>query len=213
MVWADLSIEKDLWKKGYQYIAGIDEVGRGSWAGPVVAASVIFPKNFKPRFQLADSKLLNIKKRAALAEEIKKTALCYAISKVELPHINRYGIGRSSQQAFRKSLSQLPQHPDYHLIDAFYIKYLPKGNQKPILKGDQKSFTIAAASIIAKVYRDALMEKLALEFPRYGFERHRGYGTKEHQLAIRTYGLSELHRKSFDLSFLTTNKYLDCKGT
>jgi ribonuclease HII len=202
MVWADLSIEKGLWEQGYHNVAGVDEVGRGSWAGPVVAAAVLFPKNFTPTFQLADSKLLLAKKRLELAEKIKLSALCYAIAQVDLPHINRYGIGRSSQKAFRKAVAKLSPAPEFHLIDAFYIKYLPKGNQLPIIKGDQKSFTIAAASIIAKVYRDQLMEKLSNDYPGYGFEKHRGYGTKAHQDAIRNYGFCSLHRKSFDLSFL-----------
>lgn len=202
MVWADLSVEHYLWRQGFNNIAGVDEVGRGAFAGPVVAAAVIFPKNFKPDFQLADSKLLLPKKREELVKVIKDSALCYAIAEVGLPHINRYGIGRSSQQAFRKSLAKLSPSPDYHLVDAFFIKYLPKGTQLPIIKGDQKSFTIAAASILAKVHRDQLMVTLSKNFPLYGFDKHKGYGTAAHQLAIKTHGFCELHRKSFDLSFL-----------
>lgn len=205
MVWADLSTEKKLWKQGHQFIAGIDEVGRGAFAGPVVAAAVVFPKNFRPHFQLADSKLLAPKKREELAEIIRSSALSFGIAEVGLSHINRYGIGRSSQRAFRKSLAKLNPAPDYHLIDAFFIKYMPKGTQLPIIKGDQKSFTIAAASILAKVHRDALMTKLSLDFPLYGFDKHKGYGTPAHQLAIKTHGFCELHRKSFDLSFLGVN--------
>jgi ribonuclease HII len=202
MIWADLSYEKKLWREGYQSVVGVDEVGRGSWAGPVVTATVIFPAAFKPTFQLADSKLLSIKRRLELDEAIKNNAVGFAIGEVGLPHINRYGIGRSTQQGFRKALAGLSINPDFLLIDAFYIKYLPKKNQLPIVKGDQKSFSIAAASIIAKVYRDQLMEKLSLDYPNYGFEKHKGYGTKAHQEAIKIHGFSPLHRKSFDLSFL-----------
>ena len=202
MIWADLSYEQRLWQSGHSLIAGLDEVGRGSWAGPVVTAAVVFPKDFQPDFQLADSKLLTKQKREALATIVKSSALYYSIAEVGLPHINRYGIGRSTQQGFRKSVANLPEKPDFLLIDAFFIKYLPKSSQLPIKKGDQKSFTIAAASIIAKVYRDHLMEKLSENYPHYGFAAHKGYGTRAHQAAIKTHGFCDLHRKSFDLSFL-----------
>lgn len=202
MVYADFSFEQELWNAGFQYIAGIDEVGRGSWAGPVVAAAVIWPADYRPDFPLADSKLLTVARRTELAEKIKKTALAYSIGEVGLPIINREGIGRAAQRSFRQAVRNLAVKPDFHIVDAFYVRYLPKKLQLPLVKGDQKSASVAAASILAKVYRDQLMAKLAATYPKYGFDRHKGYGTKDHQEAIRRYGLSDLHRTSFDLNWL-----------
>jgi ribonuclease HII len=199
---ADLSVERKLWKKGYQTIAGIDEVGRGSWAGPVVAGAVVLPRDWKLPPKLADSKLLQPKEREALAKIICAEAVCYSVAEVGLTIINREGIGKATQRAFRLALKKLAVTPDYHLIDAFYVKYVPKGKQRPIIKGDQKSASIAAASIIAKVHRDRLMRKLALQFPAYQWARNKGYGTKIHQTAIKKHGFSPLHRRSFNLSFL-----------
>lgn len=202
MILADLEIENKLWSVGYRYIAGLDEVGRGSWAGPVVAAAVILPPNWSLPPKLADSKLLKPQEREELTLVIKSQALAYGVAEVGLAVINREGIGRATQRAFRLALKGLKIQPDYHLIDAFYIKNLPKRNQLPIVKGDQKSASIAAASIIAKVHRDRLMRKLSRDFPAYRWGRNKGYGTKEHQAAIKSHGFSPLHRRSFDLSFL-----------
>lgn len=199
---ADLEFESKLWAEGKKLIAGLDEVGRGSWAGPVVAAAVVLPQDWKLPSKLADSKLLKPREREELARIIHSEAAYVSIAEVGLPVINREGVGRATQRAFRLALKKLTIEPDYHLIDAFYIKYLPKGKQIPIIKGDQKSASIAAASIVAKVHRDRLMRNLSRQFPVYKWGRNKGYGTKAHQSAIKAHGFSALHRKSFDLSFL-----------
>ena len=200
---ANFENENRLWSGGIRLIAGVDEVGRGAWAGPVVAAAAVFPSFFKTSFKLFDSKLLSSKQREELAEKIKKTA-SVGIGVVGVPTINKIGIGRATQKAFREAVRSLPCDAEYFLIDAFYIRYWLRENQLPIKKGDRSCSSIAAASIVAKVYRDNLMRELANKYPRYGFDIHKGYGTPAHQEAIRQYKLSGVHRKSFNLSFLLT---------
>ena len=139
--------ENLLWQNGYQHIAGVDEVGRGCFAGPVVTAAVILPPHFKSKKPVKDSKLLSPKIRQELSEIIKQQAIAFAISEVSVPTINRVGIGKATQQSFKEAILQLSIKPDYILIDAFYIKNLPKKNQKPIIHGDGISISIAAASI------------------------------------------------------------------
>lgn len=200
---ANFSYERKLWGKGIRFIAGIDEVGRGAWAGPVVAAAVVFPSFFDPNFDLFDSKLLSPKQREELAEKIKDVA-AVGIGVVGIPTINKFGIGRATQKAFRKAVCSLACECQHYLIDAFYIRYWPRENQLPIKKGDRICASIAAASIVAKVYRDNLMRELANKYPKYGLDAHKGYGTAFHQEQIRKYRLSGIHRKSFNLSFLLT---------
>lgn len=199
---ADLKIEQSLWLSGYSFVAGIDEVGRGSWAGPVVAAAVVLPKNWNLPPKLTDSKLLTPCEREKLAEIITSQALAYSVAEVGLTVINRYGIGEATQRAFRQAIKKLSIQPDFHLVDGFYVKNLSKKNQLPLIKGDQKSASIAAASIIAKVYRDNLMRTLSPTYPEYLWSANKGYGTKAHQLAIRNFGFTPLHRSSFNLSYL-----------
>ena len=196
--------EKKLWSNGIKHVAGVDEVGRGSWAGPVVAAAVVFPKNISFPEQLYDSKLILPRHRERLSKLIYELAVSVGLGIVGVPIINRVGIGRATQKAFRRALSLLSVSPERILIDAFYIKHLRRENQTPIKKGDQISATIAAASIVAKVHRDSLMRKLGRVYPEYRFGVHKGYGTLAHQEAIRKYNFCKLHRKSFNLSFLTT---------
>jgi ribonuclease HII len=188
------------WKQGLNYIAGVDEVGRGCFAGPVVTAAVILPPTFKSTKPINDSKKLSPKIRKELAEVIKQQAIAYAIAEVSVPVINQIGIGKATQNAFVQAIKQLSQTPDHILIDAFYIIDLPRANQKPIIRGDGISISIAAASIIAKVYRDKLMEKLPKQYEHYDFATNKGYGTKKHREAIGKYGLCDLHRSSFNLS-------------
>lgn len=199
MVFADFSIESSLWSQGLNLICGVDEVGRGCFAGPVVAGAVIFPSGSKLIEGVADSKLLSPLKRTELAKKIKETALAWAIGEISVTDINKYGIGEATQMAFLKAVENLKKAADFFLIDAFYIKSLDKLKQKPIVGGDRISASIAAASIVAKVYRDQLMEKLHLDFPDYGFDKHKGYGTSFHRQMIKKFGLSDLHRKSFKL--------------
>lgn len=199
MVFANFSVESALWSQGLQAICGIDEVGRGCFAGPVVAGAVIFPSGAKLIEGIADSKLLTPKKREELSKRIKDRALAWSIGEISVPEINKFGIGEATQMAFSKAVASLQKAADFFLIDAFYVKSLDKLKQKPIVGGDRISASIAAASIIAKVYRDELMEKLHLDLPNYGFDKHKGYGTSFHRQMIKKFGLSDLHRKSFKL--------------
>ncbi len=199
MVFADFSVESALWSQGLNMICGIDEVGRGCFAGPVVAGAVIFPQGAKLIEGIADSKLLTPKSRKNLESRIKNLASAWAIGEVSVDIINKVGIGEATQLAFSNAIANLGKTADFFLIDAFYVKTLDKLKQKPIPGGDRISASIAAASIIAKVYRDELMEKLGLDYPNYAFAKHKGYGTRLHRDLIKKFGLSDLHRKSFKL--------------
>lgn len=210
MVYATLEEERKLWKKGFRLVCGIDEVGRGCFAGPVVAGAVIFPPDVEiPTEQIADSKLLKPMQRRKTVDLIKTKVIAWAVAEVGVPAINKVGIGKATQKAFRKVVKKLEKQPDFVLMDAFYINRLiglRRKYQKPIVKGDQKSISIAAASIIAKVHRDSLMKKYHKKYPQYHFGKHKGYGTKLHQEAIRKWGLTRVHRKSFNLEkFLPPN--------
>lgn len=202
MVTPTLEIETSLWQKGYKYIVGIDEVGRGSWAGPLVAAGVILPVNFQIPDGLADSKLVKPQMRQKLSEIIKREAIATFIAEIPVRQIDKIGVGKATQEAFRQISRKISPAAQYCLIDAFYIKYFSRKKQMPVAHGDQICASISAASIVAKVYRDNLMKKLHKAYPNYGFSKHKGYGTKQHQEAIRKHGLSKIHRKSYNLSFL-----------
>lgn len=199
MITPTLNIEKKLWNSGYSIICGLDEVGRGSFAGPVVVGAVVFPKGSGTIEGLADSKLLYPKKREQLELTIKNQALVWSVAEISVSAINKVGIGKATQMAFRKAIRSLPVKADYVLIDAFYVKHLNRKRQKAVKDGDKICASISAASIIAKVYRDKLMKKLSKKYPQYGFSKHKGYGTKRHQEAIKNYGLSKIHRQSFNL--------------
>lgn len=200
----DFSEETYFWENGISHVIGIDEVGRGCFAGPVVVAGVVFgsKSTFDWFSQIHDSKLLSASLRELLSPLIQKNCLHFSIVEIPVSVINDVGIGTASflgMQEVVKKLSEKIVHTNIAvLVDAFTI---PEINfvQKPIIKGDQKSISIAAASIIAKVYRDAVMDKLSIQYKEYGFERNKGYGTKEHREAIKKYGLSSIHRLSFDL--------------
>lgn len=204
MILPDLNFEKNYWQKGFKYIAGIDEVGRGSWAGPLVAAGVILPSDFEVPQGFADSKQLTSKKRDIFCKLIESQAVSFTIAEISNNKINIFGIAKATQIVFRKIVRNLNPAPNYLLIDAFHIKYFPKKKQLAIKYGDKKSATIAAASIIAKVYRDNLMTKFAQKFPKYSFEKNKGYGTKFHQQSIKSYGFTKIHRTSFNLDYLLT---------
>ena len=191
--------EQLLWSQGKTLVAGIDEVGRGAWAGPMVVSAVIFPLNFTTELSIYDSKKCSAKLRESLSEHIKKTALAFSIYEASVEDINTLGLAKITQVAFYKAIQNLPQKPDHILIDAFIIKDCPKEYQTPLVKGDQQSITIAAASILAKVYRDNLMKQLHIKDPRYGYDQHVGYGTQKHRDAIKQHGLSTQHRTSYNL--------------
>lgn len=199
MVIPTLDYETELWNSGYTHIAGLDEVGRGCFAGPVVVGVIVIDPNCKLPEGIRDSKLLTPKKRKELDSKIKECVNEWAIGVVDVPVINKVGIGKATQIAFYNAIKSLKQEPHYILIDAFYIDNIDQNKQKPIVHGDALSISIAAASIIAKVYRDELMVKLSDQYPEYNFAKHKGYGTKQHQDALKKHGLSPLHRTSFNL--------------
>jgi len=202
MILPSLTHERSLWQKGYKLVAGIDEVGRGSWAGPLVVGAVIFPQNINIPTGLADSKLLTPEKRLSLSKIIKKIAIATAIAEISASRIDKISMSAATHEAFRKVTRILSPTPDFCLIDAFYIRRFDITRQNAIKNGDKVCASIAAASIIAKVYRDDLMGQFSNIYPNWGFERHKGYGTKFHQKAITKYGFSKIHRTSYNLSFL-----------
>jgi ribonuclease HII len=182
--------------EGYRFIAGVDEVGRGCLAGPVVAAACILDLTRPlPEF-LNDSKQLSESRRLRIDKEIRAKAIAFAIGEVAAEEIDRTDILRATMKAMKIAIEALSPAADYLLIDALRLKELSLP-QKAIIKGDATSVSIAAASIIAKTYRDDLMRRLAETFPQYGFEKHVGYGTKAHFDAIRQHGPCPLHRRSF----------------
>lgn len=209
----NLSFERKLWNKNIKYVIGIDEVGRGAFAGPIIAAGVIFPqtkritKKFSFLKDVNDSKLLKANVRRRLAKKIKTFSMHWAIEEVNIQTINKIGIGRANKMVFRKVvknlLSQIGDSEKYFLFcDGYPVKNIKKiglSKQLGIIDGDNKSITIAAASIIAKVHRDSLMRKLGRSYPFYKFAKNKGYGTKAHQNALKMHGLSKIHRKSFNL--------------
>ena len=191
-----LDFEKRAVAEGFSFIAGVDEVGRGCLAGAVVAAACILDLSKPLPAGLNDSKKLSAKKREQIAEELRANALAYSIGQVEAEEIDRINILEATKKAMRLAIENLEPQADFLLIDALQLKdvSLP---QKAIIKGDATSASIAAASIIAKVYRDNLMAEFDKIYPVYGFARHAGYGTKVHFEAIKTHGACPLHRKSF----------------
>lgn len=184
----------------YNYVAGIDEVGRGPLAGPIVAAAVILDLKNKALPELIlginDSKKLSSKVRKELAEIIKEKAVSYSIVEMSNSKIDDLGISYCNNLAFKNCCQLLKFQPDLVLTDGYAIKDFNIKNEY-IIKGDSKSASIACASIIAKVYRDELMEKYSEIYPQYGFENNVGYGSRQHIDAIKTYGICPIHRKSF----------------
>ncbi len=186
--------ERQLKDKGVNYIAGIDEVGRGPLAGPVVACAVILPEDFYLP-GLTDSKKLPRSKRKEFYEIITREAIAVNVSFVSSTEIDQLNIYQATKKAMTSAISGLAVLPEHLLIDAMKLEIeIP---QTSIVKGDQRSISIAASSIVAKETRDRYMEDLSLKFPNYHFEQHMGYGTKEHLLALKTFGVIEEHRLSF----------------
>jgi ribonuclease HII len=196
----NLEIERTFWLQSIERIAGVDEAGRGPLAGPVVAAAVIFPKEFIID-SVDDSKKCTAKQREELFKLIMEQAISVGVGIVDHEVIDRINILQATILAMRKSIENMNIQPEYALIDGNSFKHETLRFQN-IIGGDAKSFTIAAASIVAKVTRDRLMCELDIRFPQYGFARHKGYGTRQHIEAIRTYGLCEIHRRSFHPSAL-----------
>jgi ribonuclease HII len=194
------TFEKIAYQEGYQLIAGVDEVGRGPLAGPVVAAAVIFPHDYE-NSEINDSKQLSAAKREKLFETINEEAIAVGMAVVDTEIIDRLNILRAALQAMREAVLELSISPDFLLIDGLHrIDLLTP--QKPVVKGDALSISIAAASIIAKVSRDRIMEIYHRQFPQYNFRQNKGYGTKEHCKAIEQFGICKIHRKSFHVKNL-----------
>jgi len=192
---ADRAVENGLRRWGFVRIAGADEVGRGCLAGPVMAGVVVLDPD-RHIAGLRDSKLLSAASRDRLYAEITRHALGWAVAAVEPAEIDRINIRQASLLAMRNAVLALSPLPDFVLVDAFTIPDLPIA-QRGIVHGDARCAAIAAASIVAKVTRDRLMDRLHETDPRYGFDRHKGYPTPEHARAVSKYGLSPLHRRSF----------------
>lgn len=204
-----IELERELFNKGIRHIAGVDEVGRGPLAGPMVIGAVILDigkilnRNYDVSFEklyekINDSKKVTEKNRIELDKFIKENCLAFSIIEISHTELDLTGISKSTQKAFFESIKNLKVLPQHIFTDAFPIKSISKEKQTNIIKGDSRSISIAAASIIAKVYRDDLMTKYAEQYPEYGFEKHKGYGTKLHKEAIYKYGPCEIHRKSFE---------------
>lgn len=195
MIQPHLNFEKEVWENG-GLAAGIDEVGKGSLAGPVVAAAVVMPASCEIHIKVRDSKTMTPKMRAEMFEYILDTCSDFGVGLVTAAEIDSGGINPATNKAMRLALSQLIAPPDLVLVDAIAIDEITIP-QKGIIKGDANVYSIAAASIVAKVFRDAVVSGLDTEYPEYGFSSHKGYGAKMHMEAIRTHGLTVEHRKSF----------------
>jgi ribonuclease HII len=196
-----LRLEQNLWSQGIRFVGGIDEAGRGAWVGPVCAAVVILPIDpeiIRPLSCVRDSKLLTPIRREQAAECVKANALAWSIGYSSAYEIDEIGILPATRHAVLRAIQSLSILPEFLLMD--YIHW--PGLKNPHLmfpKGESLSLSIASASVIAKTSRDALMRELDLQYPGYGFAKHKGYGTREHQQAIARLGLCEIHRKSYSI--------------
>ena len=191
----DYSIEQELKAQGFTCICGVDEAGRGPLCGPVFAAACILPDGLYIE-GLNDSKKLTEKKREKLFDIIKKEAVAYSIASADVEEINEMNILEADLLAMRRAIDGLGVKADFAIIDGNIARDFPIP-ARAVVKGDSKSMSIAAASVLAKVARDRLCLELDREYPQYGIAKHKGYGTKEHMDALRKYGPSPIHRKKF----------------
>lgn len=190
-----LTLEKELVQRGYKYVCGVDEVGRGPLAGPVVCAAVIMPLDDVIE-GVDDSKKLSAKKREMLAEKIKEKAIAYAICRVEAQTIDQINILEATKLCMKQAVESLSVPADFVLVDGNMTLDLSV-DQQYVIKGDANSYSIGSASIIAKVFRDDIMKEYAKEYPHYAFEKNAGYGTAVHIKGIEEHGLCPIHRRSF----------------
>ena len=195
-----LDHEKALWEQGFFYIAGVDEAGRGAWAGPVTAGAVVLPVDemlLKIMDGVRDSKQMMAAEREEMARVVVDHALCWAVGSADNLEIDRIGILPATRLAMERAISSLSVQPQYLLLDYIFLPHLMMP-QKSMPKGDVHSLSIAAASILAKVSRDHWMSTTAAaDYPGYGFEQHKGYGTQLHQTRLLEFGPCPIHRKSF----------------
>ena len=182
----------------YQFECGTDEAGRGCLAGPVTAAAVILKKDFKSKL-ITDSKKLSKNQREEAKSLIIENSIAYAICNVTNKQIDKINILNASISAMHKAILKLDHKVDFISVDGNRFKPINNINYKTIIKGDEKYLNIAAASILAKTYRDSYMEKIHKEFPKYNWKKNKGYPTKEHKTAINNHGITKYHRKSFKL--------------
>ena len=197
-----LHLEQALWQEGIKFIGGIDEAGRGAWAGPVMAGAVILPNDSQLRLTLAgvrDSKQMTPRQREHWALEIKTVALAWSVGTASAAEIDEIGILPANRLAMTRAIRGLSLTPEYHLFDFIHWKDCPYLGQR-LIKGETQSLSVAAASVLAKTTRDAHMRDLDGQFPGYEFGRHKGYGTVIHRTAIARLGLSPIHRKSFKIT-------------
>lgn len=192
---ASSALERHAWRAGFVHVAGVDEVGRGCLAGPVIAAAVVLPHD-RQIAGLRDSKLLSAAQRERLFDEIAGMAVACRVATIDASEIDRINIHQASLGVMRNAVMGLVPLPGFVLVDGFRLPGLVIA-QRAVVGGDRKSAVIAAASIVAKVTRDRLMQALHEEDPRYGFDRHKGYATREHLDAVAKYGYSPVHRRTF----------------
>lgn len=198
----NLKYEKDAYKLGFNLVCGVDEAGRGPIAGPVVAAAIILPKNYKLE-GLTDSKKLSEKKRKYYYDVLIKDAISYSISIVDVDTIDKINILEATKLAMNNAIKELKIKPEYILIDAVELNI---NNSRSIIKGDLVSISISAASILAKVTRDEIMYELDRLYPKYEFKNHKGYPTKRHLELINKYGVNNVYRKSYKPVMEVINK-------
>ncbi len=197
----ELTYEREYFSRGYAAVAGVDEVGRGPLAGPVVCAAVILPLEEEKRILgVDDSKALSAKKREMLSEQIKDAARAFSVIEVDEGTIDAINILQATRLGMKRAVEALSLPPDFVLTDGNMTLDITCP-QKSVVKGDALVYSIGAASIVAKVYRDALMARYAEEFPEYGFEHNAGYGTPQHIQAIREVGICRIHRRTFIKKF------------
>ena len=189
------TLENTLRRLGFNLVAGCDEVGRGCLAGPVVAAAVVLdPARYVPR--ICDSKTVTVLERVRLYERITRTAVAWGVAAAEPVEIDTINIHQASLRAMQRAIVGLVPLPDIVIVDAFWVPDIPMA-QRAVVHGDARCTAIAAASIVAKVTRDRLMIELHNRDPRYGFDRHKGYATRDHLEAVSQFGYSAVHRRSF----------------
>lgn len=217
MIYPNKKLEKNLLKQGYQLIAGLDEAGRGAWAGPIVAAAVILPQkskipfgtarlvvtrrnqgrqNPKLKIKIKDSKLLTARQRQIAYDWLTKKSISWSVGIISQNIIDQIGLAKANILAFKEAVAKLETTPDFLLIDGIKFNY-GKIPSQSVIDGDYKVLSIAAASIIAKVTRDGILKRYHKKYPVYRFDLHKGYGTRKHFQMICKYGICHLHRKSY----------------